>query len=281
MRESGILPAKLRLRLRSKAVGLALFILPLPLLLKAILSLWTGNAEALLVSGGSWALFTAAAVLARRGLQAELLEADRPFLSRRARTLKTAGGITLAVATAFAALFAAGHNLFIALAFAGLATLGYSLLYGFGVGRAARPASIDALAEEAEPLLREGWRRLEQIEAASRQIASSEFRQRLSNIARAAERILKLLAEDPRDVRRARKFLTVYLDGAQKITDDYARSHAHQPASAELEHTFRTLLVDMENTCDEQYQKLLQHDVSDLEVQIEVLSTRLRREGVI
>ncbi len=276
-----LLSAKQRLRLRSKAVGVALFILPLPLLLKAILSLWTGNAEALVVSGGSWALFTVAAVLARRGLQAELLAAERPFLSRRARTLKTAGGITLAVATVVAALFAAGHTVFIALAFGALAALGYNLLYGFGSDGEAGPAQIDDLAAEAEPLLREGWRRLEQIEAASRQIGSGEFQHRLSNIVRGAERILKLLAEDPRDLRRARKFLTVYLDGAQKITEDYARTHTQQAASAELEHTFRTLLVDMENTCDEQYRKLLQHDVSDLEVQIEVLSTRLRREGVL
>jgi hypothetical protein len=41
------------------------------------------------------------------------------------------------------------------------------------------------------------------------------------------------------------------------------------------------LLVDMENTCDEQYRKMLEHDVSDLEVRIEVLSARLRQEGVI
>jgi len=40
------------------------------------------------------------------------------------------------------------------------------------------------------------------------------------------------------------------------------------------------LLVDMQNTCEEQYGKLLQHDASDLDVQIEVLSDRLRREGV-
>jgi phytoene dehydrogenase-like protein len=276
-----LLSAKQRLRLRAKAVGLTLFFLPLPLLLKAIVSLWTGDAGALAASGGSWMLFTIAAVLARRGLQAELLEGERPFLSSRARTLKTAGGVLTVLATGVAALFAAGHTPVIALAFAALAALGYGLLYGFGERRSERTADTDELAAEAEPLLREGWRRLEQIEKASRQIASGEFRQRLANIVGGAERILKLLADDPRDLRRARRFLTVYLDGAQKITEEYARTHAHGVAGAELEHTFRSLLVDMENTCQEQYQKLLQHDVSDLEVQIEVLSTRLRREGVM
>ena len=35
---------KQRRRVKSKFVGLSLFILPLPLLLKAVLSLWTGDA---------------------------------------------------------------------------------------------------------------------------------------------------------------------------------------------------------------------------------------------
>ena len=128
-------------------------------------------------------------------------------------------------------------------------------------------------------MLRQAYARLDSIETARRAIASGEFKQRLGNIVSGAERIIKLVADDPRDLRRARKFLTVYLDGAQRVTEEYARTHANA-GSPDLEHNFRTLLVDMENTCDEQYQKLLEHDVSDLEVRIEVLSARLRREGV-
>ena len=39
--------------------------------------------------------------------------------------------------------------------------------------------------------------------------------------------------------------------------------------------------MDMETASKEQYQKLMQKDLVDLDVQIEVLSTRLKREGVI
>jgi len=116
-------------------------------------------------------------------------------------------------------------------------------------------------------------------DAAGRDLASIEFKQRLGSIIASIETILKLIEESPRDIRRARKFLKVYLEGAQRITDQYARTHGHVQ-SAELEHNFRTLLVDMENTCNEQHQKLLQNDLLDLDVQIEVLSTRLRQEGV-
>jgi hypothetical protein len=275
-----MLDDKLLPRLLAKFDGLLIFLLTWPLLLKAVLSLWTGDAAMLAASGVGWLLFALGAVLCRRGLRAERLERRRPLGSRRGRRLKQAGGVAVGVAASFTALFAAGHGIAIAVAFGLLATLGYFLVYGRQneEGAAARRLP-DGIDEDAAMLLRDAWRRLDGIEAASRRIASGEFRQRLGDIVGGAERILKLVAEDPRDLRRARKFLTVYLDGAHRITQDYARTHAGG-APPELEHNFRTLLVDMQNTCDEQYGKLLQHDASDLDIQIEVLSARLRREGV-
>lgn len=267
-------------RLRAKFDGLLIFFLTWPLLLKAVLSLWTNEPGMLAASGGGWLLFMLGALLYRRGRHAELLERERPLPSRRGRSLKRAGGAVVGLATAVTAFFAAGHGLPIALTFGLLAMLGYFLVYGDDRNPAAATRRLpDAVGEEAADLLREAWRRLDGIEGASRRIASREFRQRLGHIVGGAERILKLVAEDPRDLRRARKFLTVYLDGAHRITEEYARTHA-AGAPADLEQNFRTLLVDMQNTCDEQYTKLLQHDSSDLEVQIEVLSARLRREGV-
>jgi 5-bromo-4-chloroindolyl phosphate hydrolysis protein len=276
-----MLTLKQRRRLKSRIVGSTLFLLPLPLLLKATLSLWSGDAAHLAASGGSWLLFLAAAILCRRGMQAELLEADRPIASRRAMPLKTAGGVLVAAATMLTALFAAGHGLPIALAFGLIAGIGYFLLYG-GEGAAGqiRTRHLGIDGDEAGRLSREAYRRLDVIDTASRQIASGEFKQRLGNIVVVAERILGLVADDPRDLRRARKFLTVYLEGVQRVTEEYARTHANA-GSPELEHNFRTLLVDMENTCEEQYRRMLEHDVSDLEVRMEVLSARLRQEGVV
>ena len=179
------------------------------------------------------------------------------------------------------ALFAVRYSLPIALAFGMISAVGYFLLYGDeGAARQIQNRNLGPEGDEAGRLLREAYRKLGGVDTASRRIASVEFRQRLGNIVVGVERILKLVADDPGDLRRARKFLTVYLDGAQRVTEEYARTHANA-GSPELEHNFRTLLVDMENTCDEQYRKMLKHDVSDLEVRMEVLSARLRQEGVV
>lgn len=274
-----MLTPKQRRRVKSKFVGLSLFILPLPLLLKAVLSLWTGDGGDFTASGASWLLFLLAAITCRRGMQAELTEADRPFVSNRALRLKMAGGVLVALATTATALFAVGHGAPIALAYGLIAGLGYFLLYGGEAARKPIQRNLGMEGDEVNRLLRQAYVRLDSIEKARRGIASGEFKQRLGNIVAGAERIIKLVADDPRDLRRARKFLTVYLEGAQRVTEEYARTNTHA-GSPDLEHNFRTVLVDIENTCDEQYQKLLEHDVSDLEVRIEVLSARLRGEGV-
>jgi len=116
--------------------------------------------------------------------------------------------------------------------------------------------------------------------ANNRLIRDREINERVHGILDWARKVLSEIENDPRDVRLARKFLKVYLEGAEQVTERFAKLEK-EPLSAELEHSFRTLLVDMENVFAEQHEKLLENDILDLDVQIEVLTARLRREGVI
>ena len=52
-------------------------------------------------------------------------------------------------------------------------------------------------------------------------------------------------------------------------------------SAPELEDNFRRVLSTIEDVFQEQQQKLLETDVTDLDVRIEVLTTQLKREGVI
>ncbi len=118
------------------------------------------------------------------------------------------------------------------------------------------------------------------IEQATRNIGNAELNSRLRRIAAQARQILTMLEEDPRDLRRARKFLNVYLDGAKQVTEGYAKTHGRVTAP-ELEDNFRRVLTTIEEVFAEQQQKLLETDVTDLDVQLEVLNTQLKREGVV
>ncbi len=185
---------------------------------------------------------------------------------------KTIASLIIAGGTALTALIA-DYGLAMAICFGIAAVIGFYLAYGFD--RRFKLSSDKDVAAALE----EAYRKLERLEDAADNIRSREFRDRLRRITGWGERILDRIGDDPEDFRRARKFLNVYLDGAQQVTDKFARTQ-NDTNSAELEANFRTLLQDMETVCEEQYQHLMDNDMVDLDVQMEVLTTRLKREGV-
>ncbi|MFO1154545.1 MAG: 5-bromo-4-chloroindolyl phosphate hydrolysis family protein [Rhodospirillales bacterium] len=265
--------------LRGRLVGVLLFALPLLLLVKASVSLWTGDAGMLAATVFAYGLFALGGLLTRRGVQQELVAAVRPTTAR-GLPLKSLAAAAVGAGAGFTAFGIVGHDVPAALAYAIGAAAGYLMLYGVDSRPDRLPAWAGGRAEaDARTVLELAYQRLDALDAASRQIANREFRQRLGSISLVVSNILRAIEENPADVRRTRKFFNVYLEGAQKVTQQYARAEAHE-SSAEREHNFRTLLVDVENTCHQQYEKLLQHDALDLDVQIEVLTTRLRREGI-
>lgn len=247
--------------------GWLLFLLPLPLLWAMLIALAKGALGGFLASGIALGVLLLGAWLTRKGL---FQEKRRPMSS--SLPLKSIGGGITAIGTAFTA-WAAGHNPVIGVCFGAAALFGFYLTYGFD--RRFKLSSDKDVAQALE----DAYRKLEQLEDAGDSIRSRDIRDRIRSIAAWGERILDRIGDDPEDFRRARKFVNVYLDGAQKVTDKFSRTH-NDANSAELEANFRILLDDMETVCREQYQHLVDNDVVDLDVQMEVLTTRLKREGV-
>ncbi|MEZ5934696.1 MAG: 5-bromo-4-chloroindolyl phosphate hydrolysis family protein [Alphaproteobacteria bacterium] len=247
--------------------GWLLFLLPIPLFWAMLTALAKGMLGGFLAHAIALGILLLGAWITRKGLyQAK----RRPMSS--SLPLKTVGGVLTAVGTAFTA-WSAGHNPAIAVCFGAGALLGFYLTYGFD--RRLKLSSDKDVAEALE----QAYRKLEQLEEAGGRIRSYKLRERIRSITAWGERILDRIGEDPNDFRRARKFVNVYLDGAQQVTDKFARAQG-DAKSAELEASFLTLLDDMEKVCEEQYQHLIDDDVVDLDIQMEVLTTRLKREGV-
>ncbi len=261
--------------------GILLFLLPLPLLFKAIGGLWGGHLESVVVTGGAYALCLAGALLMRKGLLNEIQHDDRPFSTSSLLPLKTAGASLIGIGTVVAAHLAAGQNLIISLLFGIGAIAGTFMTYGFDPKKKPMAAGNHGVGrDQFTQTLAEAYAKIDRINQTRLRIQSREFQERLGGIVDGSQRILRAIEEDPRDLRRARKFLNVYLDGIGKISEQYVQTH-HKSQTPVLEENYRNLLVDMENVCNEQYERLAQNDVFDLDVQIEVLSTRLKREGVI
>lgn len=272
--------AKLWKRLRSTVRGWWLYVLPLPLAFDALVSLWTGSLGAMLSATLAYGGFLVGATVARIGFLKEAVYDEKPFSTPPPRYKAIGAGI-MGLATAFAAYASAGHDIVTAGAFGIAFSIGFFLLYGFDPrpGALALPADLASDAKEIEAALREAHAKVESIELAGQKIRSLEFRRRLDRIVAGSRKVLATIEENPRSLRRARRFINVYLDGARQVTEKYARTHdGAQPP--ELEQNFRQLLIDMEGVCEEQQRMLTDSSLADLDVQIEVLATRLKHEGV-
>lgn len=262
------------------AKATALFVLPLPLLGAMIAGLVAGDVERVGFAAGALGSTWTAGVLSWRGLAAEA----RYLLGERAdlpaAPQKTVSGALTAAGAALAAA-AAGHALPAIGVFAVLGGGGYFAFYGADMRprrvTVATADGVDTTAIRRE--LEDAYGRLRRITTASRGIRVPEFCERLNRIIAIGNTILGEIERDPRQASRARRFLHLYLDSTERVTSEYARTH-RQIRSADLEQNFRQLLIDMEGSFVQQHQKLLQHDATALDVEIEVLSARLKREGL-
>jgi hypothetical protein len=262
------------------AKAAALFLLPTPLLLAALAALIRGDLSRLGLTGGALVSFGGAALLACAALAAQA----RYFLGQRpdppAVPLKLLSAVLTAIG-AFLAALAGGHTAAAALVFAGLGAVGHLAFYGLDV----RPpriqvAIVDGVDRAAVTLqLKTAHARLRGIDARAHAIGGPEVREQLRRITGIGRDILGEIERDPRDAARARRFLHLYLDSAERVTTEYARTprHARTPP---LEQNFHRMLGEMERTFTEQHRKLLEHDLVSLDVDIDVLNARLTREGL-
>ncbi|NCA71521.1 MAG: hypothetical protein EOM91_15810 [Sphingobacteriia bacterium] len=258
-----------------------LWLLPLPVLIATTVAMARGLLVPLLGNGLGYGLYLAGAWLIWRGLGAERVEPGRPRI-RADWPLKTLGGGLIGLATGITAWLGSGHHPAIAAAFALMAWLGCWLFHG---GDRRSNAGMHWLgrrdpSSRARSALVAAEQRIEAIEQASRQIAQPDLRDRLDRIGLLAREILILLEEDPGELPRARRVLGIYLEGVQRVVDRYATTH-QRAALGPLDERFRQVLEQIETVFREQRDRLVRRDVMDLDVEIEVLTNQLKREGLI
>ena len=92
--------------------------------------------------------------------------------------------------------------------------------------------------------------------------------------------VFRAIEQDPRDLARARPFLSVYLlglrDATVKFADLWSRGRDPQ-ARAQYE----ALLGDLETSFATHRTELLDDSRSDLDIEIEVLRERLQQDGLV
>lgn len=230
-----------------------------------------------LVAGG---LLILAARLTREGMKAREAWVARKVARRPALPRILFG----AVATA-AALFAGGvigHGVTLAPALFALA--GFALHLGaFGLDPFTDKGmeGVDRFqTDRVARAVAEAEKTLEQMKDAILRASDRALEGRVDRFAAVARDLMRRVEEDPGDLTAARKYLSVYLQGARDATVKFADLWAvNRDPKARAD--YEALLTDLETTFADRSQALLGNDRTNLDIEIEVLRDRLKFETPI
>jgi hypothetical protein len=257
-----------------------MFLLPLPLFFAGLGAIGRGDAAEMLAEVGGFAALMLGAWLLNEGLRAEAAYDARKVAKPPSIPRKLFAAALAGLAVFGVGWVSMGQPMLGALAFGLVAGGAHVAAFGLDPMRRKGMEGVDDFASErvaravdrAEELVRGT------LDAAAR-IGDRPLEARIERLCGQAREVFRAVEDDPRDLGRARTFLTVYLmglrDATAKFADIYARSRDRK-ARADYE----ALLADLETSFGAHRTTLLIEDRSDLDVEIEVLRERLRQDGL-
>ena len=271
--------------LRQGAVGLRANLLWVPPALLTILAPLNFG-----LAGATGDLFVAAllflsAWLTREGLKAQAAYDARPVARRPSIPRKIFASVLTGVGVAVAGQLSRevpglieplGLSIFLGL-FAGLLHLvafGPDPLRNKGA-KGADAMQTDRVADavyEAESKLAAARERLTALR-------DREATERFDAFAAEARALFRQVEADPADYAGARKHMGVYLQAAHDATEKFVALQARSP-SEDARATYLSLLDDLRGGYAQRTETLMLDDRTGMDVEIDVLRDRLRREGI-
>ncbi|WP_339111958.1 5-bromo-4-chloroindolyl phosphate hydrolysis family protein [Thioclava sp. GXIMD2076] len=133
--------------------------------------------------------------------------------------------------------------------------------------------------ERAAEAIATGEAHLAAMREAIARACTPQLTARVEIFATHARDLFRTVEEDPNDLRAARRYLTLYLEGARDATIRFADLYA-QTRDAEARAGYETLLDDLERNFTAKSRQLIESGREGLEIEIDVLRERLEREGI-
>jgi len=252
-----------------------LYIFLLPMFVSVVVSLFSSNYIKLVEKLLAFGLLYGSINLINRGL----LEEDnynKAIIAKAPKIkFKLLGSIVLGVTVLYLGLIIDNFSIVTSVATAILATAGAIIYYGKdpSINKIPKDSGVnyDKLLED----ISKAENKLKAIEHNSNKIEDIELKSAIEKATKKAEDILNTIKKDPKDIRVARKFMVVYLDGVKDVVEKYNSIEGHI-----LDDSYRVRLTQLlnqaSNRFDEELDKLKSNDVFDLDVQIDSLKQQLK-----
>lgn len=258
-------------------VGARSNVMFVPAIVVAATSLWSGAASMALGLMAAF-IWTLGAWLLRDGIRAQSEYDARKVARRPAIPRKLFSAVLISLGVGIAALRNDGN--LVASGILAICALGLHITaFGIDPLRDKGMQGIDTFQQDrVAKAIDTAEAHVTAMKDAIKRSRTPSLEARVDRFAQTAHTLFRTVEEDPRDLTSARKYLSVYLEGARDATirfaDIYARSHDEIAKQDYLE-----LLDDLEQNFAARTEKLLDDDRTDLTVEIEVLKDRLGREA--
>ena len=267
---------KINLREKKAKKGILLYIFLIPLSLAVLLALIARDIPAFSLNLVAFLLFYATAKLNTWGLANEFKYHKEKLTKAPKKPFKTISTLLLGISTLFAASIAGGVSLFSGIFLAIVAMVGYLLHYGVDPRTDKLENIGDVSAELVLKTLADARAKLSGIEShINKDFKDLDLKEKLSLATKKAEHIIQTIQEDPKDIRVARKFLLVYLDGLEKVTNSYTAMD-EADIKGETKEKLHELLNDVEIRFDKELKRLQKNNEFDLDVNIDVLHQQIK-----
>lgn len=219
--------------------------------------------------------FVMASLCIRRGLAVQRRRAASRFTTVRTHRLTWYGAVLLAATVFLTQTVLGGQSLAVGATLGLLGFAGAYLYYGALPRRRVTQGAHGYTAEEIAELLGKGERDVNAIERVARRVDDRDLRLRLLRVVVKSHRILNEVHEDPADLRRARRFFSVFLPGMRDVCESYLRAGNDGEKTKDVDTRFADILRRMEHLVDSQYKSLHSADALDHDVKSEVLQTQI------
>ncbi len=192
---------------------------------------------------------------------------------------KEIGNGVLSSGVFLSSYFLGGYTLGMSIIFGGICYAGYRLFFGTDLSKEDLWKDMDGLAaQHALEQLTKARDYMAEIQKINKDIPSRNLTIKLDKLEEIGQDIILLFEQDPKELRRSRRFIDVYLSGAVSVSRQFATLHARTD-DVEVYMQYREFLNEMINAFDKHYHALLDDDRVSLDVEIEVLKKRLKTEA--
>ena len=253
-----------------------LYLFLIPIFISTIISLFHSDYSRFAIKIVSFILFFIGIKLVDRGLEEEESYKKAKIYKVSLIKYKLLGYIVISSTLLFMAINLTNQSMLNSIIQSIIGFVGLILYYGIDPFKDKLPKgnlsiNMDRFLKE----LQEAQAKVDYIKGATEHIQNWQLKVALNSAIKRAQEILNTIKEDPKDIRVARKFMVVYLDGIKDVIDKY---NSIDKEHLDSEYTER--LIDTLNFATQKFEdeldRLKSNDIFDLDVQIDALKEQLK-----